>query len=229
MAELSELEAVLGYTFQEPSLLVRALTHPSYLSEHPEIGRSYQRLEFLGDAVLGLALAEAFFDLFPDEREGVLAQARASLAKGSFLARVARKLNLQDHLLLGSSEEESGGRNRASSLEDSLEAVFGAVYLDGGFEAARDCILRAYGDIQEATERALSRDNPKGKLQEWVQARDPNQPPIYELVEESGPPHDKRFTVEVSLFGKVSGEGKGRSKKEAEENAARAALAGLES
>lgn len=224
MADISELEAILGHTFKEPHLLERALTHPSYLSEHPEVERSYQRLEFLGDAVLGLTLAEELFNLFPDEREGVLAQARSSLAKGSFLVRVAKRIDLQNYLRLGTSEEESGGRSRASTLEDSLEAVFGAVYLDAGFAAARACILRVYGDIREAAERALSRDNPKGKLQEWVQARDPNQPPVYTLVEESGPPHDKRFTVEVEVFGKVTGEGSGRSKKEAEENAARAAL-----
>lgn len=221
------MQTALGYTFQNITLLERALTHPSYLAEHPEIRLSYQRLEFLGDAVLGLTLAEALYQLYPEEREGTLSSARSSLAKGSTLVKLARKICLHDHMRLGASEEESKGRQRASTLEDSLEAVFGAIYIDGGLKPARDCILRVYGDIREAAETALTKDNPKGRLQEWAQARDPNAPPAYELIEESGPPHDRRFTAQVTLPDGLNGIGEGHSKKEAEENAAREVLKNL--
>ncbi|WOO39261.1 ribonuclease III [Rubellicoccus peritrichatus] len=222
------LEESLGHQFKDPSLLECALTHPSWSLDNDKEGSdNYQRLEFLGDSVLALVLAEKLYHLYPDEREGMMAKARAALAKGSVLAKLAREAGIDQCIRLGASEAQSGGRNLISAQEDACEAVIGALYLDGGLDAARNFLLNAYGDFNEAVKQALANDNPKGRLQEWAQARDPENPPEYRVIEENGPDHQKSFAVVVLVDGSVSGNGVGRSKKEAEENAARSALESL--
>jgi len=202
----------LGYTFRQPELLTQALTHPSFTRSPEAAEANYQRLEFLGDAVLSLVLAEA----------------RAALAKGSTLSGLARDIGLHHELLLGPSEHKLKNRGLRSALEDAFEALIGAIYLDGGLEPARAFIHRAFGDFREAVARALEQDNPKGRLQERIQASAPEHPPIYNVVAEHGPDHAKTFEVEVTVFGVVSGHGSGRTKKEAEEKAAFAALDALD-
>ncbi len=224
--ELHSFQQNIGYTFREGELLERALTHPSLLSEAS--GPHNQRLEFLGDSVLALILAEQLFKLFPGEREGHLARARSALAKGEYLAGIARELGLPAVLRLSEQEEKAGGRERSSSLEDALEAVVAAIYLDSDFQTARRVVLPWYGDIAALTEQLLCEDNPKGRLQELVQGTNPETPIAYELVHSDGPDHAKTFIMELRIGGKVCGMGQGRSKKDAEENAAREALIKLE-
>jgi ribonuclease-3 len=220
--DLRAFQDRIGYAFRNAELLERALTHPSLLAEGT--GTHNQRLEFLGDSVLALILAEQLFKLFPGEREGHLARARSALAKGEYLAGIARKLGLESVLRLSEQEEKAGGRERTSSLEDALEAVVAAVYLDSDFQTARRVVLPWYGDLQALTEHLLSDDNPKGRLQELIQGTSPDTPIAYELVHSEGPDHAKTFIMELRIGGKVSGMGQGRSKKDAEENAAREAL-----
>lgn len=224
--DLAAFQERIGYRFNDESLLVRALTHPSCLAEASKIHN--QRLEFLGDSVLSLILAEELFKLFPEEREGHLARARSALAKGECLAEIARELRLQDVIRLSEQEEKSGGRERNSSLEDALEAVVAAIYLDSDGGTARRVVLAWYGDLLATTDRLLSRDNPKGRLQELIQQRDPQCKIIYELVHSDGPDHRKLFIMEVRLGNKPFGLGQGRSKKDAEEAAAREALVKLD-
>ncbi|MEM9227310.1 MAG: ribonuclease III [Verrucomicrobiota bacterium] len=224
--DLASFEAFLGYSFNDRSLLERALTHPSCLAEGSKIHN--QRLEFLGDSVLGLILAEELFKVFPDEREGHLARARSALASGDCLADLARKLQLQDFLHLGQQEEKTGGRERDAALEDALEAVVAAIYLDSDFKTTRSVVLGWYGDVMTATDKLLSEDNPKGRLQELVQGLKPDSRVSYELVDTSGPDHRKAFIMEVRIDHKPCGLGQGFSKKDAEEAAAREALLKLE-
>src|SRR5664280_2197574 len=212
---LDHLQRCLGYTFREPALLVRALTHPSYLQDHPEARPGNQRLEFLGDSVLQLALSEALFQLFPEEREGPLSQRRSALAKGQFLSLLAGELTLDTALRLGQSEEQTGGRQRASILEDALEAVVGAIYLDSDFATARRAVL-------------LGEDKPKGRLQELLQPGHGNRALRYETVHTEGAPHEREYEVNVYLNDALLGTGRGNSKKLAEEAAARAALPALQ-
>lgn len=221
---LDALQECLGYRFNNPALLVRALTHPSYLQQCPDADGHNQRLEFLGDAVLGLVLAEHLWETFPQEREGTLTRHRAALARGDRLAEVARSLGLPDHLRLSDAEAANNGRGRQSILEDALEAVIGAIYLDGGHTAARVCVPLWYGDIERHLSEVAEEHNPKGRLQERLQPALGNDAIHYEVTEESGPDHRKAFTVCVRVNGEVCGTGRGASKKEAEEAAARAAL-----
>jgi len=225
--DLNQLQERIGYTFAEPALLLRSLTHPSYV--RPGSGATHnQRLEFLGDAVLGMILAEALFHELPDEREGTLTRYRSILVKGRQLSQLAREIGLGQYLLLGEAEEAQGGRRRSSMLEDAFEALIGAVYLDGGLEAARTSILKVYGSISGRLEIQLEAHNPKGKLQEMLQPVLGNESIEYRLIEESGPDHDKRFTVEVWISGECRGSGLGNTKKLAEEEAAREALETLD-
>ncbi|QYY34735.1 ribonuclease III [Ruficoccus sp. ZRK36] len=220
--DLHAFQERIGYAFRDTSLLERALTHPSLLAD----GTSWhnQRMEFLGDSVLALILAEQLFKLFPGEREGHLARARSALAKGQHLADIARDLHLSEVLRLSEQEEKAGGRERNSSLEDALEAVVAAVYLDSDFQTARRTVLPWYGDIRARTERLLREDNPKGRLQELIQGNSPDTTIEYDLVHSEGPDHALTFIMELRVGGKVCGMGQGRSKKDAEENAAREAL-----
>ncbi len=224
---LQHLQARLAYQFRDPTLLERALTHPSYLADHPNAAGSNQRLEFLGDAVLQLILTQALFELFPDDREGALTRRRATLAKGSFLTGLARELGLEACLRLGSGEEAGGGRQRASTLEDGLEALVGAVYLDSDLPQVRRVVLGFYGPLADRLERAQDADNPKGRLQELVQSTQGNDALHYETAHISGADHAREYESRVLLLGTLQGTGRGASKKLAEEAAAYTALAAL--
>ena len=221
---MQELEKKLNYTFRDPNLLSEALSHSSYANEHRSAGlRSNERLEFLGDSVLGFVTAEFLFVQHPDLPEGDLTRIRAALVCEQSLYEVAQTLHLGDYLLLGKGEESGGGRRRPSILADAVEAVLAAVYLDGGIEKARALIHRVLLDKgQEEVVESRRRDC-KTELQELVQ-RKPNQVLHYELVSESGPDHAKVFAVAVTLNGQTVGLGSGHSKKEAEQSAARCAL-----
>ena len=221
---LESLQENLGYRFRDESLLRGALYHSSYANEHRnENIVSNERLEFLGDAVLGFVSAEFLYSRFPHAPEGELTRIRAALVREESLFEVAQALQLGECLMLGKGEESGGGRQRPSILADCTEAVFAAVYLDGGMDCARDLIHRVLlskGDIEVAESR---RRDYKTELQELVQ-RKPHQVLRYELVGQSGPDHAKVFTVAVLLNGDPVGEGSGHSKKEAEQASARAAL-----
>jgi ribonuclease-3 len=227
--DLVQLEARIGHTFRDRSLLERALTHASRLQDQPEIGESNQRLEFLGDAVLQLVLTETLFNLFPGDREGVLSKRRAALANGAFLASLARDAGLDRCLRLGASEESTGGRTRASALEDAFEALIGAVYLDDGLPAARRVIFTLYGDLAARLAHADEIENPKGRLQEIVQPLHGNNALRYEVINIVGEDHAREYEVAVLLLERPIGTGRGSSKKLAEEAAARVALSAIES
>jgi ribonuclease-3 len=221
---LATLEQRLGHVFRDRSLLERAVTHLSYLQDHPEAGESNQRLEFLGDAVLQILLAEQLYQLFPDDREGLLSKRRALLVNGTMLAALARETGLDLCLRLGASEESTGGRNRSSSLGDAFEAVVGAVYLDAGFDRTREIIRAIYGDLSARLAPMERDDNPKGRLQELVQPVHGNSALRYEVILISGEDHAREYSVEVHLLNRPLGVGRGPSKKAAEEAAARVAL-----
>jgi ribonuclease-3 len=223
---LDELQARIEYRFKDRSLLERAVTHPSWLQDHPEDGDNNQRLEYLGDAVLQLILSEALFRAYPEEREGVLSQRRASLTKGAFLAQLAMEVGLHESLRLGSSEESAGGRTRPSALEDAFEGVIAAVYLDSNYETTRSVVLALYGSLPRrlATEKS---DNPKGRLQELIQPVHGNDALRYEVVRTEGADHAREYEVEARLNERTLGSGRGTSKKLAEEAAAQAALEAL--
>jgi ribonuclease III len=223
VAEFSDLEARLGYVFRDPALLRLALTHPSLAHEKSAKVENNQRLEFLGDAVLQLVLTENLYATFPGHDEGPLTKARAQLANSRSLAGQARRLDLGPHLIISRGEETTGGRERVSSLADAFEALIGAVYLDGGWEAARALLTRLFaGDIQTA-DLEDPQFNPKGELQERLQALGPD-PIQYRLEAAHGPDHQREFEVSVHHRGAELGRGRGKSKKEAESQAAQAAL-----
>lgn len=219
----AELETSLGYHFKDPSLLERAITHPSYCQAESKNSHN-QRLEFLGDAVLGLILAQFLFTSLPSKREGVLTRNRAALAKGTHLSALARDLGLAPHLRMSEAEERNEGRLRDSILEDALEAIIGAIYLDSDFETTRQIVTLWLGDIRQRLDELLGDHNPKGRLQEQVQPIHGNGAVIYSVLHSEGPDHAKQFTVEVRVKGEIMGIGSGSSKKEAEENAAQVAL-----
>jgi ribonuclease-3 len=220
---MTGLEEKLGYKFRNPLLLGEALTHPSlaYESRRPHFDN--QRLEFLGDAVLQLVLTEELFRMFPEFPEGRLTKLRARLVSRQALAKFAARLDIGSFVMLGKGEESSGGRKRVSTLADAFEALVGAVYLDGGTEPVREVILMVCGEkIDELVESPEER-NPKGELQEALQAISP-EAPCYRILSESGPDHRKVFQVEVIWQGRNLGSGRGKSKKEAEARAASDAL-----
>lgn len=221
---MQELEKKLNYTFRNPGLLSEALSHSSYANEHRSGGlRSNERLEFLGDSVLGFVTAEFLFLHHPDLPEGDLTRIRAALVCEQSLYEVARKLELGRYLKLGRGEEAGGGRERTSILADATEAVFAAVYLDGGMSAASALIHRCLLDAEEEEAVEERRRDYKTALQELVQ-RQADQVLTYRMIGEEGPDHDKTFQTEVLLNGTRAGTGCGHSKKEAEQSAARAAL-----
>ena len=220
---MKELEKKLGYVFQNPALLSEALNHSSYANEHRALGeQSNERLEFLGDSVLGFVTAEFLFELHRDLPEGDLTRQRAALVCEQSLHEVAKMLDLGKYLKLGKGEDAGGGRTRPSILADATEAVFAAVYLDGGIEAASALIHRVLLDKEGEHAEELVQDY-KTALQEMVQ-RKSGQALSYHMVGESGPDHNKTFTAEVLLNGEGIGRGSGHSKKEAEQAAARAAI-----
>ena len=220
----AELAQRLGHAFARPERLAAALTHRSYSAEagQPELAES-QRLEFLGDAVLGAIAAEWLVERRPDWREGPLTKVRSRLTNAAALARVARRLELGRFLRLGRGEAREGGRDRDSLLADALEAVLGALWLDGGAAAVRKVFAAWFADEIEVALAAGSDDNPKGDLQERLQ-REGREPPRYEVVEESGPSHDLLFRVEVFRGAESLGKGAGSTKRQAEMEAARQAL-----
>lgn len=224
---LSGLQKRLNYRFRATSLLHEALTHASYLPDHPKAGAHNQRLEFLGDSVLHLVLTDALYREFPAEREGMLSRRRAALSKGEFLSQLARDLGVDAGLLLGKSEEEAGGRARASILEDALEAIAGAIYLDSDFATAQRVVLGWYGSLPDRLALLEDAENPKGRLQELVQPAHGNGALRYEVINATGPKHAREYEIAVFLGGHELGAGRGTSKKSAEEVAARAALNAL--
>lgn len=216
----------LGHVFRDPELLRLALTHPSVSHECGQPLPDNQRLEFLGDAVLQLILTRELYDKFPDRGEGPLTQARAEMVNSRTLAREARALELGRRLIMSRGEEQSGGRERTSALADAFEAVLGAIYLDGGMEAAREFVLRRFHAAFGRLADIPNIENPKGELQERLQA-ETSEAPVYRLAAVSGPDHDRAFVCEVTHRGRLLGTGHGKSKKAAESEAARAALLGL--
>ena len=221
---MTTLEEKLGYVFQDRSLLENALTHSSCANESRGKLQSNERLEFLGDSILGMVVADHLYRNHPDLPEGELTRTRAALVCEESLVEVAAELDLGEYLRLGKGEEAGGGRHRPSIQADAVEAVLAAVYLDGGIGSARKIITR-YILCREVEGLNSSRDY-KTALQELVQ-RESGQVLKYRLTGEEGPDHDKRFFVEVDLNGAPLGSGKGHSKKEAEQMAAKAAIAKL--
>ena len=219
---IKDLEAAIGYRFKNISLLQNALTHSSYANErwHNSL-LSNERLELLGDAILGMTVAKYLYQTFPDRPEGELTRMRADMVCEQTLAKVAARIDLGKHLLLGNGEEQGGGRKRNSILADAVESVIAASYLDGGLEAAQQFIEKFI--LVEVPVTRLHNADYKTALQELVQQKK-NQVLTYTLIGESGPDHDKKFEVEVKLNGKVVGTGSGSSKKRAEQDAARSAL-----
>ena len=226
-SNLQQLEAVLGYRFKDRALLLRALTHTSYLHESDGIdGNDYQRLEFLGDAVLGMLLAELLYHGHPDWDEGALSRLRSRLAGQDMLADRARTLGIGEFMLLGRGEEQSSGRTKDSILADVLESLLAALYLDGGLEVARSLIERLFADLAaEPQSLTLGRDS-KSELQELLSVLGASMPE-YSLFRESGPPHDRLFHFKVLLDGRCVGEGQGKSKKIAQQAAAAQALGSI--
>jgi ribonuclease-3 len=226
---LGTLEQAIGFKFRDPALLRRALTHASYLNETPDCSwGDNERLEFLGDAVVDFVAAEFVYAHFLDWQEGQLTSLRAEWVCADTLAQFAADKDLGAYLLLGHGEGQSGGRTRVAMLSDAFEALVGAIYLDGGLEAARQFIVPFLEVLTEAHTVAAALHDAKSRLQEWAQSV-VRAAPAYVTVEESGPDHARQFTVEVLIQGQVRGRGTGRSKQAAEQAAARAALDALPS
>lgn len=220
-AALHELEGKLEYTFSDLSLLDTALTHSSFANEQGPGHKYNERLEFLGDSVLGFITADKFFHAFRDIPEGRLTKLRASTVCEESLFEFAKQIDLGSYLLLGRGEDKNGGRERASIVSDAFEAVIAAIYLDGTIDAARTFVLRFVMTAVE--EKTITFKDYKTQLQEIIQ-KNPEEQLQYVLSGESGPDHDKRFEVEVHLNSNVIGKGVGRTKKQAEQEAAREAL-----
>lgn len=222
---LSEFQRKLGYFFKDLSLLKMALTHPSVAHEQGPGVTVYhnQRLEFLGDAVLQLVLTRELYMKFPGFGEGPLTKARAQLVNRRMLAEHGKRLGIGEHLQISRGEEISGGRERPSSLADAYEAVVGALFLDSSYETARDFILREFNDVFKEVRDLPTIDNPKGELQELLQAAT-NEAPQYKLESTTGPDHDRIFECTVHHRGTELGRGTGKNKKEAESQAAFMAL-----
>lgn len=224
MTHLAALQEILRVTFNQPSLLEQAVVHSSYINENPgSVCGHNERLEFLGDAILGFIVADKLYQDFPDLSEGEMTKLRSALVRGDTLARVARTVRLGDFLYLGKGEEAGGGRGKAANLAGALEAVIAAVFLDQGNAAARNLVLSLLGEeLAKVVSQGTGLDY-KSRLQELTQSSYQSTP-AYRLVGEAGPDHDKRFTVEVMVGDTVLGRGAGKSKKLAETEAARTAL-----
>lgn len=226
---VQQLERLLKYSFRDQSLLAIALTHPSHLHEASEgHGGDYQRLEFLGDAVLGLLLAEMLYERYPDWDEGALSQLRSRLAGQDILADRARSLGIGRFVLLGRGEEQTAGREKDSILADVLEALIAALYRDGGLQAARSLVAGLFEELVAAPESLVLGRDSKSELQEYLSSHG-SSPPEYRLVEESGPPHDRLFRFQILVDDRVIGVGQGKSKKIAQQAAAAGALDKLQS
>lgn len=219
--DLSELSAKLHYEFTKPELLEEAFRHSSYVNEMVGSGlKDNERLEFLGDAVLDLAVSHILMELFREEKEGVLSKCRAAIVNEKVLWQLAKDLRLGEYLLLGKGEELSGGREKPSILANALEALIGALYLDGGFSKTKEILHRFFVPVLGRIDIEAILDDFKSVLQEFTQEAYKMRPE-YVMIGESGPAHDKVFRVAVYVQGKLMAEGEGRSKKDAEQNAAR--------
>jgi len=221
----ADIQQRISYRFADPELLERALTHKSYANEN-RVPYHNERMEFLGDAVLNLVVSEHLMRTCPDSTEGDLSRLRAGIVSEPALALIAREIGLGEHLLLGKGEEQTGGRDKDSLLANCLEALIAAIYLDSGKEPAQSFILQYFADIIRRTCALGSTQDYKTQLQELCQDR-LKQLPEYRVVSETGPDHQKQFAVELSVKGQVYGQGIGKSKKEAEQRAAKEALANL--
>lgn len=218
-----ELEKRLGYGFRKKDLIEMALVHRSYRFEVKNIESDNQRLEFLGDAVLGMVVAAQLYRAHAHVDEGVLTERRSRVTSGKALAETAARIGLGEFIRLGKGEEQAGGRQRQSLLADALEAVVGAAYLDGGLRAVEKIAAQLFPGVMDSVVREAWQDNPKGKLQEVVQ-RLHGRSPEYRCVNEEGPPHRKTFSVEAVVNGKVMGRGEGSSRQSAEVKAATEAV-----
>ncbi|HEY5234316.1 MAG TPA: ribonuclease III [Verrucomicrobiae bacterium] len=223
MSDSTALQKRLAYKFRDEKLLALALTHPSFAHESGVAGEHNQRLEFLGDAVLQLVLTQKFYEKFPAFDEGVLTKARAKLVNRSTLAEHARALDLGAHLILSRGEETSGGRERASALADTFESLLGAIFLDGGLDAAREYILREFENDFSTLAESSGIENPKGELQELLQPQT-GHTPEYQTISSIGPDHNPMFECVVIHDSVELARGRGKSKKAAESEAALAAL-----
>ena len=227
-AAVKALEIALGFSFKNPDLLHQSLVHLSYCNENGlHSSDSYERLEFLGDAVVELAISTELYSRFPDADEGELTKTRSSLVRGETLAQIARRINLGSYLFVGNGVEITNGRDQNSVLAAAFEALIAAVYIDQGNEFTRNLILELFSDRLALTKQAGGPpENPKSLLQELVQGQGLN-PPTYNLVSSEGPDHGPIFTVDVLINGQIVGTGAGGKKSEAEGAAARSALAAL--
>ncbi len=223
VSSLVAFQERLAYRFRDESLLRLALTHPSIAHEQNTSLPHNQRLEFLGDAVLGMILSRELFEKFPEADEGALTKSRAKMVNTTTLAAHGRAVDLGAQLLISKGEENSGGRERSSALADAFEAVLGALFLDGGFEAVREFVLREFKNDFLQLDESVGIENPKGELQELLQARSTNAPQ-YQTISTEGPEHDREFECAVLHDGAELARGRGKSKKAAETNAAMAAL-----
>lgn len=221
--KFTQLEKIIGATISDKNIYVEALIHRSFLEENEQFSFSNERLEFLGDSVLNLVIGEYLFNKFQKEEEGFLTKVRAKLVNRNALSLVAEDMNLAEYLILSSSLPKSITHNSKSMLSDALEALIGAIYLDKGLETCRQFILKKILEPALKNGDHLIDENYKSQLLEYAQANK-LAIPVYQIVSEEGPHHDKTFTAEVIVGEKVLGEGKGKSKKEAEQNAAQVAL-----
>ncbi len=223
---IEDLERRISYRFSKKDLLEEALTHPSYAHEKGS-SRHSERLEFLGDAVIGLIITDYLLEKYPEKREGELARIKGHLVSKGTLAYLARRIGLGPYIFLGSGDEKHGVREKESTLANAFEALIGAIYLDGGFEKAKSFLLsQLEAVLSEMDKRVFKRKDPKTELQEILQKRY-KALPRYEIVSVNGPEHEPTFKVRIVFRGKVLGVGMGRNKKEAEKNAAREALSML--
>lgn len=220
---LNEFQSTIGYYFRDVSLLELGLTHRSFSHSEDRCSSSNERLEFLGDSVLGLAVAEFLYRDHPGMREGELTKTKALLVNETTLTLIGKKIMLHDFIRLSPEEDRSGGRQRPSIISDAFESIIGAVYLDGGLDAVRDLVFRMIYTLKNEIISDKSQHNAKGELLELIQARGEGMP-YYNVVSEKGPDHKKVFNVEVFVNGERYGSGIGHSKKEAEQKAAMDAL-----
>ncbi len=227
-SKIKEVERLLGYTFKNKNLLVKGLTHPSYLLHSRDQINNNQRLEFLGDAVIQLVLTETLYVKFPQEREGKLTSVRSGYARGDYMAQIARRLKLNKYLLLKERDRVAGVGEGDSALGDVFESVIGAVYMDSDWITTRDLILKLYDNLEQCPTESGTIANPKGTLQELIQPKFGNNALRYETTGQKGDPHNRIFEVSVFCNEEALGSGKGRNKKEAEEKAAIEAIAALE-
>jgi len=225
--QLAGLAQALGHDFADPALLQRALIHSSFAFEQGAAGQDNETLEFLGDAVLDLVVGTLLYQRYPGMREGELTRLRAALVNESGLAKIARQLDLGRYLLFGKGEETTGGRDKASILAGSYEALLGAVFLDAGYEVAAKLAAGHFTPIIKGRKETLLTVDAKSRLQEKMQELF-NEAPVYQVEKEEGPAHDRQFTVAVRFRGQDLGCGQARSKKEAEQQAATAALLDLD-